>query len=91
MEAVEAAPPFLRVDAIFIFRRLKNVEEELYVERREDGDYAIRPAQSVRATFAIHKRKRLTVLATLTRTPIHVERVRHTYRGNPDAKALTYQ
>lgn len=58
----------------------------LFIERREDGDYAIRKSNTERASGvaptqaeAIEKAKKMNPDAT-----IHVERVRNTSKGNPD-------
>jgi hypothetical protein len=60
--------------------------KELYVERREEGDYAIRRPGSDRASDvcdtqseAIDRACEIEPNAT-----IHVERVRYTSRGTPD-------
>ena len=57
-----------------------------YIERREDGDYAVRKANSERASTvaptqgeAIEKAKQMNPDAA-----IHVERVRNTSKGSPD-------
>jgi hypothetical protein len=61
-------------------------KKELYVERREEGDYAVRRPGSVRASDV-----RDTQAEAIDRardidpdSAIHVERVRHTNRGTPD-------
>jgi hypothetical protein len=61
-------------------------ENEYFIERREEGDYAIRKPNSERASGvedtqadAIRRARELNPDAT-----IHVERVRHTERGKPD-------
>jgi hypothetical protein len=61
-------------------------KKELYVERREEGDYAVRRPCSVRASDvrdtqaeAIDRARDIDPDAA-----IHVERVRHTNRGTPD-------
>jgi uncharacterized protein YdaT len=60
--------------------------EEFFIERRKDGDYAIRKPDSERASDiqrtqkeAIERARQLNENAT-----IHVERVRHTEKGKPD-------
>jgi len=60
--------------------------KEFFIEKRDQGDYAIRKPNSERASGvestqkeAIEKAKELNPDAT-----IHVERVRHTEVGNPD-------
>ncbi len=61
-------------------------DNNLYIERRQEGDYAVRKPNSERASAiastqaeAIEKAKQLNPNAA-----IHVERVRHTSHGNPD-------
>ena len=64
----------------------KNESNNLYVERREAGDYAVRKPDSRRASAveptqqqAIERAKELNPNAA-----IHVERVRNTNNGSPD-------
>jgi hypothetical protein len=64
---------------------MKN-DENLFVERTDDGDYAVRKPNSQRASAieptqadAIERARKLNPDAA-----IHVERVRHTDRGGPD-------
>jgi Uncharacterized protein conserved in bacteria (DUF2188) len=59
---------------------------QLYIERREQGDYAVRRGGSDRASAvtptqseAIERARQIAPKA-----PIHVERVRNTSGGNPD-------
>ena len=61
-------------------------KKELYVERREEGDYAVRRAGSDRASDvcdtqaeAIERAREIDPAAA-----IHVERVRYTSQGTPD-------
>jgi len=61
-------------------------KHELFIERREQGDYAIRRPSSERASGvastqskAIDQARKLDPNAT-----IHVERVRNTNAGRPD-------
>jgi uncharacterized protein YdaT len=61
-------------------------DKRMYVERREQGDYAVRRANSERASDvlptqreAIERARELSPGATP-----HVERVRHTSGGTPD-------
>ena len=61
-------------------------KKELYVERRPQGDYAVRRPNSERASTvkdtqaeAIDSARQLEPGAA-----IHVERVRHTLKGKPD-------
>ena len=60
--------------------------DEFFIERRDQGDYAVRKPKSERASTvadtqkeAIDAAKKLNPEAT-----IHVERVRHTKGGSPD-------
>lgn len=64
----------------------KMSDKRLYVERRPEGGYAVRRANSDRASAieptqakAIERAKELEPEGA-----IHVERVRHTVEGNPD-------
>jgi hypothetical protein len=61
-------------------------KNELYVEQRAEGDFAIRKPGSSRASDvkdtqaeAIARAREINPKAA-----VHVERVRHTTRGNPD-------
>ena len=61
-------------------------KKELYVERRDEGDYAVRRPGSERASDvcdtqaeAIERARDIDPSAA-----IHVERVRHTSQGSPD-------
>jgi len=61
-------------------------KDQLFVERRPEGDYAVRRGNSERASAvlptqaeAIERARELNP----NRTPL-VERVRHTGEGNPD-------
>lgn len=61
-------------------------KKEFFIERRDDGDFAIRKPNSQRASDiqptqkeAIERAKELNPGAA-----IHVERVRHTEGGDPD-------
>lgn len=61
-------------------------KKELYVERREEGDYAVRRPDAERASGvcdtqaeAIERAQEIDPDAA-----IHVERVRYTNRGRPD-------
>jgi hypothetical protein len=61
-------------------------KDPLYIERRPEGDYAVRRANSARASAveptqaeAIERARELSDSA-----PILVERQRHTPRGTPD-------
>jgi uncharacterized protein DUF2188 len=65
---------------------VKDENENLFVERRDEGDYAVRRPNSDRASAveptqkdAIDRARELNPNAA-----IHVERVRNTPRGSPD-------
>jgi uncharacterized protein YdaT len=61
-------------------------DKRIYVERREDGDYAVRRANSERASEVLPtQRKAIERAKELSpgNRP-HVERVRHTTGGSPD-------
>jgi len=65
---------------------MKKDSNNLYVERRPEGDYAVRKPNSERASAvtqtqaqAIERARELNPDAA-----IHVERVRNTSGGNPD-------
>lgn len=64
----------------------KENNDHLYIERREQGDYAVRRGGSERASAvtstqgeAINRGRQIAPDA-----PIHVERVRNTSGGHPD-------
>ena len=61
-------------------------DKRMYVERRAEGDYAVRRANSERASDVLRTQRdaieRARELSPNT-TP-HVERVRNTTRGSPD-------
>lgn len=62
------------------------VDKRLYVERRPQGDYAVRRANADRASDVLPTQKKAIDRArelNLNQDP-HVERVRHTNRGKPD-------
>ena len=61
-------------------------KKEIYIERRPEGDYAVRRPGSERASAvaptqaeAIERAREIAPEAA-----IHVERVRHTSEGHPD-------
>jgi hypothetical protein len=61
-------------------------DKRTYVERRSQGDYAVRRANSERASAVLPTQARAIERArelSPTSTP-HVERVRHTTGGSPD-------
>jgi len=61
-------------------------KKELYVERRPEGDYAVRRPGSKRAS-AVRETQREAIDSARELQPgaaIHVERVRHTSKGRPD-------
>ncbi|OYW76780.1 MAG: hypothetical protein B7Z37_07250 [Verrucomicrobia bacterium 12-59-8] len=60
--------------------------EPLYIEKRSEGDYAVRKGNSQRASAveatqaeAIARAREMS-----PNSPLHVERVRHTTGGGPD-------
>jgi len=60
--------------------------KELYVERRKEGDYAVRRPGSERAS-AVEETQAKAIERAREIEPgaaIHVERVRHTGKGGPD-------
>jgi hypothetical protein len=60
--------------------------KELYVERRKEGDYAVRRPGSERAS-AVEETQAEAIERAREIEPgaaIHVERVRHTDKGSPD-------
>jgi uncharacterized protein YdaT len=61
-------------------------DKRIYVERRDEGDYAVRRANSERASDVLPTQseaiERAKELSPNSRP--HVERVRHTNRGKPD-------
>jgi Uncharacterized protein conserved in bacteria (DUF2188) len=64
----------------------QNEPKELYVERREEGDYAVRRPGSERAS-AVEETQAEAIQRAREIEPgaaIHVERVRHTDQGSPD-------
>lgn len=61
-------------------------DKRLYVERRAQGDYAVRRANADRASDVLPTQKKAIERAwelSPEQAP-HVERVRHTNRGKPD-------
>ena len=61
-------------------------DKRVYVEQRPQGDYAMRRANSERASDVLPTQRQAIDLArelSLGSRP-HVERVRHTSRGPPD-------
>lgn len=65
---------------------MSNDGEQFYIERRPEGDYAVRRGGAQRASAveptqaeAIERARRIDANA-----PIHVERVRNTNRGTRD-------
>jgi len=60
-------------------------DKRLFVERREDGEYAVRKANSDRASAVCHTQAEAIARAKeLSGVPPMVERVRNTAGGNPD-------
>lgn len=61
-------------------------DKRLFVERRPEGDYAVRKAHSERASDVLPTQEKAIERAhelNPGQAP-HVERVRHTSRGKPD-------
>jgi hypothetical protein len=61
-------------------------DKRIYVERRPEGDYAVRRANAERAS-AIEPTQEKAIERAFEIAPgssPHVERVRHTTRGKPD-------
>jgi len=61
-------------------------KNEIYIERRSEGDYAIRRPGSERAS-AVEQTQREAIERGREIAPnaaVHVERQRHTTRGRPD-------
>jgi len=61
-------------------------DKRIYVERRPEGDYAVRRANSERASDVLPtQREAIDRARELSPgSSPHVERVRHTDRGSPD-------
>lgn len=62
------------------------VDDRLFVERRKQGDYAVRRANADRASDVLPTQRKAIERArelNPNQEP-HVERVRHTSRGQPD-------
>jgi hypothetical protein len=61
-------------------------DKRMYVERRQQGDYAVRRANSERASDVLPTQAKAIERARELSpgTSPHVERVRHTDRGTPD-------
>jgi Uncharacterized protein conserved in bacteria (DUF2188) len=65
---------------------MKKDSNNLYVERRPEGDYAVRKPNSERAS-AVTPTQRQAIERAGELNPnaaVHVERVRHTSVGSPD-------
>jgi hypothetical protein len=62
------------------------VDKRLFVERRPDGEYAVRRPNSERASDVLPTQQKAIDRARQLNPeqPPHVERVRHTNRGKPD-------
>lgn len=62
------------------------VKNELYVERMDDGRYAVRKPGSERASAVEPTQEKAIKRADEInpKAAIHVERVKHTNRGRPD-------
>ena len=60
-------------------------DKRIYVERRSEGDYAVRRANSERASDVLPTQRDAIERAELSPgSRPHVERVRHTSGGSPD-------
>ena len=62
------------------------IKREFFIERREQGDYAVRKPNSERASD-VQPTQREAIASARELDPnatIHVERVRHTETGGPD-------
>jgi predicted RNase H-like HicB family nuclease len=61
-------------------------EKRIYIERREQGDYAVRRGESKRASAIEPTQKKAIERAREIepRSRPHVERIRHTDKGQPD-------
>lgn len=62
------------------------VDKRLFVERRPQGDYAVKRANNDRASDVLPTQKKAIERARELnpKQQPHVERVRHTNRGKPD-------
>jgi uncharacterized protein YdaT len=60
--------------------------KKVYVERRPEGDYAVRKANSERASAVTSTQKEAIERAKELNPGVkpHIERVRHTDKGGPD-------
>lgn len=60
--------------------------KNLFVERRDDGTYAVRKPDSKRASATAPTQKEAIARARQidSDAAIHVERIRHTPKGSPD-------
>lgn len=60
-------------------------KQPLFVERRDDGSYAVRKPNSERASLVTDtQRQAIEAAKDMTDGPVHVERVRDTNRGVRD-------
>jgi hypothetical protein len=60
-------------------------QDPLFIEKRDDGKYAVKRANADRASEVCETQEAAIERAReLTNGPIHVERVRHTSAGSPD-------
>ncbi|QJQ03438.1 MULTISPECIES: DUF2188 domain-containing protein [Herbaspirillum] len=61
-------------------------DKRIYVERRPEGDYAVRRPNSQRASDVLPTQREAIDRAKQLNNGVapHVERVRHTSGGNPD-------
>jgi Uncharacterized protein conserved in bacteria (DUF2188) len=60
--------------------------KQIYIERKDDGDYAVRRGGADRASAVTDTQAEAIARAReiAPDAPIHVERVRHTDQGTPD-------
>jgi hypothetical protein len=65
---------------------MSNKPERIYIEQREEGDYAVRKEHSKRASVVAPTQKEAIEIAREMNPGIapDVERVRHTKVGKPD-------
>lgn len=60
-------------------------KDPLFIERQDDGNYAVKKPHAQRASAVLDTQKEAIERAqNMTTGPIHVERVRNTDAGSPD-------
>ena len=60
-------------------------KDPLFIERRDDGKYAVKRANAERASYVVGTQAEAIEQArSVSEGPIHVERVRRTSIGSPD-------